>query len=160
MNSNTPAQKNQLEISPISANLPADTAPDPSIRMVRIQYKWSNPHTSPPDDAPRILFDQVVSEDAWKAGIPELLAIQEATGLGNGYSEHWSLEEESQYKPWPKERKAEQRKRNLRKRLENKAPLFADELYEKEVDRRPEYFKGETPTLIPLTEVKKVGGAQ
>ena len=46
---------------------------------------------------------------------------------------------------WSDERKAAARRRNLETRINRKAPLFADELIERELTARPDYFRGKSP---------------
>ncbi len=43
---------------------------------------------------------------------------------------------------WSEERKAAVRRRNLEKRINRHAPLFADELIARELAERPDYFQG------------------
>lgn len=43
------------------------------------------------------------------------------------------------------ERKAQARRRNLARRVEKAAPLFADELIARELEARPDYFAGKNP---------------
>jgi len=43
---------------------------------------------------------------------------------------------------WSEERKAAARRRNLTARVNRIAPLFADELIERELEARPAYFRG------------------
>ncbi|RWT91188.1 hypothetical protein [Raoultella ornithinolytica] len=45
---------------------------------------------------------------------------------------------------WSEEQKAAARRRNLAKRVYRTAPLFADELIERELEARPDYFSGKT----------------
>ncbi|EHF1766717.1 theronine dehydrogenase, partial [Salmonella enterica subsp. enterica serovar Newport] len=47
------------------------------------------------------------------------------------------------------ERKAAARRRNLERRVNRIAPLFADELIERELETRPEYFQGKTMNMPP-----------
>jgi len=47
-------------------------------------------------------------------------------------------------KHWSDERKAEARKRNLTRRVMKAAPLFADELIERELTEREDYFRGKS----------------
>lgn len=42
---------------------------------------------------------------------------------------------------WSEERKAAVRRRNLEKRINRHAPLFADELIARELAERPDYFQ-------------------
>ena len=43
-------------------------------RLARIQLKWRNPYTEPPDNQPRIVFDEVVDDNAYRAGTIEEVA--------------------------------------------------------------------------------------
>lgn len=43
---------------------------------------------------------------------------------------------------WSEERKAAVLRRNLEKRINRHAPLFADELIARELAERPDYFQG------------------
>jgi len=45
---------------------------------------------------------------------------------------------------WSEERKATERRRNLERRVNRNAPLFADELIEWELTARAEYFGGKS----------------
>lgn len=45
---------------------------------------------------------------------------------------------------WSDERKAATRRRNLVRRVNRTAPLFADELIERELTARPDYFSGKS----------------
>ncbi|EQC1484841.1 theronine dehydrogenase, partial [Klebsiella pneumoniae] len=45
---------------------------------------------------------------------------------------------------WSDERKAAVRRRNMQARIHRVAPLFADELIERELAARPEYFNGKS----------------
>uniref|UniRef100_UPI001D0EB0F0 hypothetical protein n=1 Tax=Klebsiella pneumoniae TaxID=573 RepID=UPI001D0EB0F0 len=45
---------------------------------------------------------------------------------------------------WSDERKATVRRRNMQARINRVAPLFADELIERELAARPAYFNGKS----------------
>ena len=49
-----------------------------------------------------------------------------------------------QIRRWTDERKAATRRRNLVRRVNRIAPLFADELIERELTARPDYFHGKS----------------
>lgn len=51
---------------------------------------------------------------------------------------------------WSKAVKARVRRRNLKRRLERKVPLFATSLYEEELARWPDYFDGEWRAADPM----------
>lgn len=61
---------------------------------------------------------------------------------GTGYAITIDFEPPKPIKRWSDERRAETRKRNLVKRVQKAAPLFADELIIRELNKRPEYFAG------------------
>ena len=46
---------------------------------------------------------------------------------------------------WSRAARARERKRRLRKRLERKYPMFADQFYEQDLAARPLYFEGRHP---------------
>lgn len=46
-------------------------------------------------------------------------------------------------KQWPKESLASARRKRLRRRLETKLPLFADEMEARELAARPSFYNGE-----------------
>lgn len=113
-------------------------------RMIHLQFCWHNPYTEPPPGLPRLLFDGVVREKHWRENkIPELVMLGLRFPPGHGYSWRVSPIIHRQTKPWSKERKAKQRQRNLRARLEKKVPLFADLFYEQEIAKNPGYYEGE-----------------
>lgn len=51
---------------------------------------------------------------------------------------------QKQIQRWSDERKAAVRRRNMQARINRVAPLFADELIERELAARPEYFNGKS----------------
>nr|AGI37710.1 hypothetical protein KPC_027 [Klebsiella pneumoniae]ARD68294.1 Hypothetical protein [Klebsiella pneumoniae]ARD68483.1 Hypothetical protein [Klebsiella pneumoniae]ASO64275.1 Hypothetical protein [Klebsiella pneumoniae]QEQ68860.1 hypothetical protein [Klebsiella pneumoniae] len=51
---------------------------------------------------------------------------------------------QKQIQRWSDERKAAVRRRNMQARIHRVAPLFADELIERELAARPEYFNGKS----------------
>ncbi|WP_245274509.1 theronine dehydrogenase [Mesorhizobium sp. L2C066B000] len=66
---------------------------------------------------------------------------------GGGYSIGWELVTQQPIRRWSPEAKAKARRRNMRKRLEKKVPLFADMFEQDELARRPDYFAGADPRL-------------
>lgn len=63
---------------------------------------------------------------------------------GAGYAVCVDFLDERQIKRWSDERKAAARHRNLVRRINRIAPLFADELIERELESRPGYFRGKS----------------
>lgn len=115
------------------------------MRQIRIQLKWNNPFKEPPEGMDEVLFDEIVDEDDFRNNsLFERHPVFEEWGIGKGYGIHWSLVENPRQRPaWTQERRRKTRRRNLRKRLEKQHPLFADQLYKRELEQSPKYFAGE-----------------
>jgi hypothetical protein len=65
---------------------------------------------------------------------------------GAGYAVCVDFLSDRQIRRWSDERKAATRRRNLELRVNKIAPLFADELIARELERRPDYFRGKSQT--------------
>lgn len=63
---------------------------------------------------------------------------------GGGYAVCIDFLDDRAIRRWSDERKAAARRRNLERRVNRKAPLFADELIERELLARPDYFRGKS----------------
>ncbi|EOU2434131.1 hypothetical protein ACNTN3_004429 [Salmonella enterica] len=63
---------------------------------------------------------------------------------GAGYAVCVDFLDERQVKRWSDERKAAARRRNLERRVNRIAPLFAGEFIEWELETRPGYFRGKS----------------
>lgn len=63
---------------------------------------------------------------------------------GSGYAVCVDFLGQKQIQRWSDERKAAVRRRNMQARIHRVAPLFADELIERELAARPEYFNGKS----------------
>lgn len=103
--------------------------------MARWSLTWRNPYTQPPEGQPRTLKAMLVTRGE--------KCPQEIIDLhvpGGGYCVAWSLVTQKPIRRWSPEAKAATRRRNLRKRLEKKVPLFADMFEEIELAARPDYF--------------------
>lgn len=61
---------------------------------------------------------------------------------GAGYAVCLDFISDRPVRRWSEERKAAVRRRNLEKRINRHAPLFADELIARELAERPDYFQG------------------
>lgn len=106
------------------------------VDMVRYSLAWRNPHTEPP--GPRVLKAMLVPR-----GEPCPAEIMELWVPGAGYCVTWELVTQKPIRRWSREAKAAARRRNLRKRVEEKFPLFADDFISAEIERRPRYYAGE-----------------
>ena len=119
--------------------------------------RWSNPYTSPPDGRPRTLLK--VETDQTQPPQTVLDRIDEEGGPGCGWALYCevTLSEPDPKRKWSKERKAETRRSNLRRRIQKKHPLFFFEIYLQELAARPAYFAGEDPIFVPLIDAQKTG---
>lgn len=104
--------------------------------MARYSLAWRNPYTQPP--GPRVLKAMLVPR-----GAPCPVEIMDLWVPGGGYCVSWELVTQKPIRRWSTEAKARTRRRNLRKRLEKKVPLFADQFEAEELARRPGYFAAE-----------------
>ncbi|WP_242450079.1 theronine dehydrogenase [Klebsiella variicola] len=99
--------------------------------------RWKRPHR--PCPGPLELVSVVV--EAGQATPEEVMSCWVA---GAGYAVCVDFLDERQIKRWSDERKAAARHRNLVRRINRIAPLFADELIERELESRPGYFRGKS----------------
>ncbi|EGS5428238.1 hypothetical protein I8U87_004057 [Salmonella enterica] len=85
--------------------------------------------------ANRLMFNGIQNSDVLKTWI-----------AGGGLSLHRRARKEGkrQIRRWSDERKAAARRRNLERCVNRIAPLFADELIERELETRPAYFRGKS----------------
>jgi hypothetical protein len=109
---------------------------------------WGSPYTNPPAEQPRVLMSVV----RWQVSghpVPEDITLKYAEiGFGTGWALSVSIDPEfteqqrlaRQFSP---ERKAALRKGNLRRRVEKRAPLFAEEIIQRELARDPSYYNAE-----------------
>ncbi len=99
----------------------------------RYSLRWKLPHR--PCPGPQELVSVVV--EAGQAAPEEVMSCWVA---GAGYAVCVDFLDERQIKRWSDERKAAARHRNLVRRINRIAPLFADELIERELESRPGIF--------------------
>ena len=108
-----------------------------------LSIRWGNRYTEPPDGKPRLLWSERV---LWTGREKETSAetVYRRLGCypGCGYVLCCSIETRPG-KPWSLKTKGRVRKQRLKKRLDTKFPLLADQLYREELKKRPAYFKGE-----------------
>lgn len=101
----------------------------------RYSLRWMLRHIPCPGE--RELVSVVVN-----AGEPAPEAIMSRFVPGSGYAVTLDFTEIKPVKRWSEERKAAARRRNLERRVRKHAPLFADELIERQIAERPDYFNG------------------
>lgn len=101
------------------------------------RVRWSNPYTYNESNGK----DYELAVQTVTAGTPcpkeleELAASHPGYGITLGF--HYG-----QRRTWTPEAKGRKRAANMRRRIENAAPLFAAELIERELADRPDYFAG------------------
>jgi len=109
--------------------------------------RWGHPNRTPPDGKPKCLGQKVVRYDGpWGHTCPpELEGLKQ---LGDGYS----LTVTFVSKPprmLPEQALASVRLKRLRRRVEAKCPLFAEQIIADEIASNPDYYAGVTrPDLL------------
>ncbi len=103
----------------------------------RYSLRWKLPHR--PCPGPQELASEVV-----EAGQPAPESVMARWVAGAGYAVCVDFLDERQIRRWSDERKAAARRRNLERRVNRIAPLFADELIERELETRAAYFRGKS----------------
>jgi hypothetical protein len=111
--------------------------------MVRYSVSWRNPHTQPP--GPRVLAAALVQRG--EGCPPEVMKHWTA---GSGYAVTWELVTQRPIRRWSAEAKGKARRRNLRARMEERYPLFAEIWIAAELKRRPSYYAGGEEDARPL----------
>ena len=106
------------------------------VQMWRYSVRWSLPHKP----CPASVELAVMEVPAGSRCPSEVLAFWKP---GTGYAVSLDFPQAGPVKRWSAERRANVRRQNLVRRIERHAPLFADELIEREIAKRPDYFKGE-----------------
>lgn len=112
------------------------------------EVAWGNPYTTPPNGKPRVL-GRVICD-------PSQLPFDSSKLIG--YSLVFISRVGVIDKPrreWTPERKAAMRRRNLERRAEKKAPLFAADIVANELARRPDYFAGGTFTKVEIKRPRR-----
>lgn len=114
----------------------------------RCRLFWGNPHTSPPDGMPRIA--KAVLCDRPHPIPAELVALcRPGTEYapGTGWTIGWERIDQRPIHRWSQEARARVRQRNLRARIEEKFPLFAEDFIAAELAARPSYYEGSNDRL-------------
>ncbi|EBE5624096.1 theronine dehydrogenase [Salmonella enterica] len=103
----------------------------------RYSLRWRLPRTPCPGS-------QELASEVVDAGKPAPESVLSRWVPGAGYAVCVDFLDERQVKRWSDERKAAVRRRNLERRVNRIAPLFADELIARELETRPDYFRGKS----------------
>lgn len=104
--------------------------------------EWHSPYTSPPEGRPKVLVEKFIPvEDEGCRQMPR--EIEEAYQSGNGYSYCIRAVKAIPRKLDP-EVLSSLRQKRLKRRLEEKYPLLADQLFDQELKRNRSYYEGKT----------------
>jgi hypothetical protein len=102
--------------------------------------QWSNPYTNPPEGMARVIAEKLVKYgDPFYNHIPPEFEADKTPG----YTAYWSAVMEPSKQLSEKALKSIRRKR-LKRRIENKYPLFADQFLEDEIKNNSDYFEGKS----------------
>lgn len=99
---------------------------------------WGSPYTQPPNGEPRVRLEMITDGSIHETP-PQIL---EAAPVGSGYAVWCTPLETKPPRRMSQEGRAKLRRDNLRRRVERKAPLFAEAIITAELARQPAYFSG------------------
>lgn len=101
----------------------------------RYSLRWRYPHRNCPGE-------MVLATEDVVAGAPIPASIMALFVSGGDYAVSLDFLTVKTIRRWSPERKAQARQRNLERRVAKAAPLFADELIERQLENRPDYYNG------------------
>ena len=102
------------------------------------RLEWANPYTDPPGGMPRVMAEIFLkSENGEGARIPQMMMELHEPGCGFCVSVRAIRPPKKGFTP---EALASVRQKRLRRRLEKKYPLFADQMFDEAINERPAYF--------------------
>ena len=119
------------------------------------QLAWSNPYTDPPDGQPRLLAEIYLPCERPGEGArpaPEMIALHR---IGSGYSIYCQAVHPAP-KQLPPESLAGVRQKRLARRMQQQAPLLADELIADELAAKPDYYAGITDPALQAAHDKVI----
>ena len=103
------------------------------------RLEWSNPYTNPPDGVRVVKEIFIPIDDESCRQMPR--EIEEMLVIGSGYCHTIRA-----ITPFPRERSREAlaslRQKRLRRRVEEKYPLYADQFIEEELRKKADYYDG------------------
>lgn len=115
---------------------------DPIAGACTWEISWANPYTQPPNGGPRIRLSVTRLQSSTWPNPPVIDKAYSIIGLGTGWCVRVIPHMPEPRKLSP-EAKGKIRRRNMEKRIQAKAPLFANDLIQIELESRPGYFAGE-----------------
>ena len=116
----------------------------------RYTLKWAHPYTQAPGEP-------VLASETVNAGqpCPEWISAQHIPG--SGYAICIDFPAPGEPKRWSPEAKARNRRKRLKARIEKDAPLFTEELIERELTSRPDYYNPEEKhPKARVTDIKEM----
>ncbi len=116
----------------------ASTTPTKAAGVWRYSLRWGLPQRPCPG-----LAELVAAEVPAGANCP--VEVADRWQPGSGYVVCIDFPPPAPIRQWSDERKAQARRRNLARRVEKAAPLFANELIARELEARPDYFASKNP---------------
>jgi len=99
---------------------------------------WHNPYTLPPDGYSRLMLVVEGERGQCPDEIEQLYTALRARHGGGWSVTTWC--EATQSRRWTDEQRYARRRLNLRRRLERRYPMFAEQLYVEALTERPEYY--------------------
>jgi hypothetical protein len=106
------------------------------------RIEWGNPYTDPPNGLPRILAEIYVTKSYDGEGAREPASLKPIMPpLGCGFCVSVRAINKP-LKPISKEAKVSLRKKKLKKRMEKKYPLFADQFAAEVMQLKRDYYSG------------------
>lgn len=113
------------------------------------RIEWGNPYTEPPDGAPRVLAEIFTDYSTSPPGLPECTP-------GGGYCHTVRRLDPPSGRALNQQQLAHVRRARLERRIQQRAPLFAEELVASEMERKPAYYAGITdPDIAANAEARK-----
>lgn len=104
-----------------------------------LSIQWGTPYTEPPDGQPRVIAEYFVLHADYCGKTPPEITNFPGYKIGCGWSQcHTCLMELPT--EWSNERKAINRQQCLRRRLEKKIPMFADNVFAEVLKSKPAYY--------------------
>lgn len=115
------------------------------IEGFRVAVEWTHPYREPPDGKPRILIERFFITKGGCPKIPDDFHGLAPLGSGYGFTVQHIGPPPRRMEP---EKLASIRIKRLRRRIERKYPLLAEQLIREEIDRKKEYYEGVTDAEI------------
>jgi hypothetical protein len=118
------------------------------------RIKWGNPYTDPPNGLPRVLAEIYVPKKGDEGARDPDCLCQITRPLGCNFSLTVSAVVEPLKEMSQSGRMALRRKR-LKRHLDKKYPLFADQFFGEIINKKQDYYAGKTDPDEPRIEVLK-----